>query len=78
MIELKKGKLDESENLVKLKEDYFRVQLSNPKKRSALSTKRFYEDVITDEVVFKKSYRSYKTTKLTSLKVTQINIKFIR
>ena len=24
MIELKKGKLDESENLVKLKEDYFR------------------------------------------------------
>ncbi len=78
MIEFKKGKLDESENLVKLKEDYFRVQLSNPKKRSALSTKRFYEDVITDEVVFKKSYRSYKTTKLTSLKVTQINIKFIR
>ena len=78
VIEFKKGKLDEEENLVFLKEDYFRIQISNPKKRSALSTKRFYSDVILSDKYFKQSYRSYKVGSLTSLQVSQINTEFIR
>ena len=77
VIEFKKGKLDEEENLVFLKEDYFRIQISNPKKRSAMSTKRFYGDVILSDKYFKQAYRSYKTTSLTSLQVSQINTEFI-
>ena len=77
VIEFKKGKLDEEENLVFLKEDYFRIQISNPKKRSALSTKRFYSDVILSDKYFKQSYRSYKLGSLTSLQVNQINTEFL-
>lgn len=78
VIEFKKGKLEEEENLIFLKEDYFRIQISNPKKRSAMSTKRFYGDVILSDKYFKQAYRSYKTTSLTSLQVSQINTEFIR
>ena len=77
VIEFKKGKLDEEENLIFLKEDYFRIQISNPKKRSALSTKRFYSDVILSDKYFKQSYRSYKVGSLTSLQVSQINTEFL-
>tara|TARA_A100001011_G_scaffold354986_1_gene397850 strand:+ start:898 stop:1356 length:459 start_codon:yes stop_codon:yes gene_type:complete len=78
VIEFKKGKLEEEENLVFLKEDYFRIQISNPKKRSAMSTKRFYSDVILADKYFKQAYRSYKIKSLTSLQVSQINTEFIR
>ena len=44
VIEFKKGKLDEQENLLSLKQNYFRIQISNPKRRSAISSKRFYGD----------------------------------
>ena len=77
VIEFKKGKLEEEENLIFLKEDYFRIQISNPKKRSALSTKRFYSDVILSDKYFKQSYRSYKVGSLTSLQVSQINTEFL-
>ena len=77
VIEFKKGKLDEQENLLSLKNDYFRIQISNPKKRSPMNTDRFYSDVITSDASFKKSYRSYKTTKLSALKVTNIKLNLI-
>ena len=77
VIEFKKGKLDEQENLLSLKSDYFRIQISNPKKRSPMNTDRFYSDVITSDGSFKKSYRSYKTTKLSALKVTNIKLNLI-
>ena len=77
VIEFKKGKLDEEENLIFLKEDYFRIQISNPKKRSAMSPKRFYSDVILSDKYFKDAYRSYKAKSLTSLLVSQINTEFI-
>ena len=77
VIEFKKGKLDEEENLIFLKEDYFRIQISNPKKRSAMSPKRFYSDVILSDKYFKDAYRSYKAKSLTSLQVSQINTEFI-
>ena len=77
VIEFKKGKLEEEENLVFLKEDYFRIQISNPKKRSAMSTKRFYSDVILADKYFKQAYRSYKTTKLSTLKVTNIKLDMV-
>ena len=76
--DFKKTELDEVENLISLKEEYFRIQISNPKKRSAMSPKRFYSDVISADKYFKEAYRSYKLTKLTSLKVTQINMEFIQ
>ena len=72
VIEFKKGKLNEQENLVYLKEEYFRIQISNPKERSAFTTKRFYSNVVTSDKIFVGSYRSYKTTKLSSLKVSNI------
>ncbi len=78
VIDLKKTKLDEIENLINLTEDYFRIQISNPKKRSAMSTKRFYSDVILSDKFFKEAYRAYKMGKLTSLKVTQINIELVK
>ena len=76
--DFKKTELDEVENLISLKEDYFRIQISNPKKRSAMSTKRFYSDVVSSDKYFKEAYRSYKLTKLTQLKVTQMNMEFIK
>ena len=76
--DFKKTELDEVENLISLKEDYFRLQIANPKKGSAMTPKRFYSDVISADKYFKESYRSYKLTKLTSLKVTQINMEFIQ
>ena len=78
VIDLKKTKLDEIENLINLTEDYFRIQISNPKKRSAMSSKRFYADVILSDKFFIEAYRSYKLSKLATLKVTQINTKFIQ
>ena len=76
--DFKKTKIDEVENLISLKEEYFRIQISNPKKRSAMSPTRFYSDVISSDRYFKESYRSYKLNKLTSLKVTQMNMEFIK
>ena len=78
VINFKKGKLDEQENLVKLKEEYFRIQISNPKKRSPLSPKRFYGDVVTADNRFMESYRKYKTTKLSALKVINIHIDMVQ
>ena len=78
VINFKKCKLDEQENLVKLKEEYFRIQISNPKKRSPLSTKRFYGDVVTADNRFMESYRKYKTTKLSALKVINIHIDMVQ
>ena len=78
VMDFKKTKLDEVENLINLTDDYFRIQISNPKKRSAMSTKRFYSDVILSDKFFKEAYRAYKIGKLTSLKVTQINTQFIQ
>ncbi len=78
VVDFKKTKVDEVENLINLTEDYFRIQISNPKKRSAMSTKRFYGDVVSSDKYFKEAYRAYKLSKLTSLKVTQINTEFIK
>ena len=75
--DVKKTETDEVENLISLKESYYRLQIANPKKRSAMTPKRFYSDIISSDKYFKESYRSYKLTKLTSLKVTQINTQFI-
>ena len=75
--DVKKTETDEVENLIGLTESYYRLQIANPKKRSAMTPKRFYGDIISGDKYFKQSYRSYKLTKLTSLKVTQINTQFI-
>ena len=77
VIEFKKGKLDEEENLISLKESYFRIQISSVKKRSPMSTKRFYSDVVGSDNVFRKAYRSYTISKLTALKVTNINLDLV-
>jgi len=77
VIEFKKGEIDSEENLISLKEDYFRIQIANPKKRSPFTTTRFYNDIIKADNVFKQAYRSYKTTKLTALKVTRIKLDLV-
>ena len=77
VIEFKKGKLDEEENLLALKESYFRIQISSVKKRGAMTTKRFYTDVVGADTIFKQSYRSYKVTKLTALKVANIKLELV-
>lgn len=77
VIDFKKGKLDEQENLVMLKEEYFRIQISNPKKRTPMTTKRFYSDVISSDKIFKNAYRSYKRTKLSALKVANLHLNMV-
>ena len=72
VIDFKKGETG-VENLIALQEDYFRIKIANPKERSAFTAKRFYSSVVSSDKVFRKSYRSYKTTKLSALKVTNIN-----
>ena len=72
VIDFKKGETG-IENLISLQEDYFRIKIANPKERSAFTTKRFYSGVVTGDKAFVESYRSYKTTKLSALKVTNIN-----
>jgi len=76
--DFKKTEMDEVENLISLKESYYRLQIANPKKRSAMTPRRFYSDVISADKYFKQGYRSYKLSKLTSLKVTQINLEHIQ
>ena len=71
VIDFKKGETG-VENLVALQEDYFRIKIANPKERSAFTAKRFYGSVVSSDKVFRKAYRSYKTTKLSALKVTNI------
>ena len=75
--DFKKAKVNETEDIINIKEEYFRIEISNPKKRSAMSPNRFYSDIISADKYFKQAYRSYKLTKLSSLKVTQINSEFI-
>ena len=53
--DFKKTKIDEVENLISLKEEYFRIQISNPKKRSAITPQRFYSDVISGDKYIKES-----------------------
>ena len=77
VIEFKKGKVDEQENLMKLKESYFRILISSKKKRTPMTTKRFYGGVITSDDVFKNSYRSYKVGKLSSLKIANIYLDLV-
>ena len=72
VIVLKKGETG-VENLISLQEDYYRIKISNPKERSAVTAKQFYSNIILGDNVFKRAYRSYKTTKLSALKVTNIN-----
>jgi len=70
-IDFKKGSTG-MENLIALKEDYFRIQISTSKDPTFLTSERFYSDVISADNVFKQAYRSYKVDMLSSLKVTSI------
>ena len=72
VIDFKKGETG-VENLISLREDYFRIKIANPKERSAFTAKRFYSNVVTSDKIFVGAYRSYKTTKLSALKVTNIH-----
>jgi len=65
------------ENLIALKNDYFRIRITTAKDPSPMTTKRFYSDVVSADNVFKQAYRSYKSSKVTSLKVTSIIEKLI-
>ena len=71
VIDFKKGGTG-FENLIALKEDYFRVQISNTKARSHMTSKKFYDNIILADNVFKQAYRSYKTDILSALKVINI------
>jgi len=77
VIEFKKGKVDEQENLMKLKESYFRILISSKKKRTPMTTKRFYGGVVSSDKVFRSAYRSYKVGKLTALKVANIHLDLV-
>ena len=72
VIDFKKGETG-VENLIALREEYFRIKIANPKERSAFTAKRFYSNVVTSDKIFAGAYRSYKTTKLSALKVTNIH-----
>ena len=76
VIAFKKG-VHGQENLIALQEDYFRIQLSVTKKRSFMSPKKFYSNIILADNVFTRAYRSYKTDKLSALKVTNIKEEYI-
>ena len=76
VIAFKKGEHGQ-ENLIALQEDYFRIQLSVTKKRSFMSPKKFYSNIILADNVFTRAYRSYKTDKLSALKVTNIKEEYI-
>jgi len=77
VIEFKKG-VHAQENLIALKEDYFRIQLSVTKRRSFMSPKKFYSNIILADNVFIGAYRSYKTDKLSALKVINIKEEYIQ
>jgi hypothetical protein len=77
VIDFKKGETG-VENLISLREDYFRIKIANPKERSAFTAKRFYGSVVSSDKVFRKAYRSYKTNKLSALKVTNIKEEYIK
>ena len=77
VIEFKKG-VHGQENLIALREDYFRIQLSVTKRRSFMSPKRFYSNIVLADNVFTRAYRSYKTNKLSALKVINIKEEYIK
>ncbi len=75
-IDFRKGETG-MENLVRLKEDYFRIKISHPKEPTDMDNDRFYHDIIKADNVFVRSYRSYKTPKLSSMKVISIQEEYI-
>ena len=77
VIEFKKGKIDSKDELITLQETYFRVQISSKRKRTSMTTERFYSSVVGGDNAFKQAYRSYKTTKLSALKVTNIKLDMV-
>ena len=77
VIDFKKGETG-VENLIALQEDYFRIKIANPKGRSALTAKRFYSNIVLADNVFTRAYRSYKTNKLSALKVINIKEEYIK
>ena len=76
VIDFKKGETG-VENLISLREDYFRIKIANPKERSAFTAKRFYGSVVSSDKVFRSAYRSYKIGKLSALKVANIHLDLV-
>ncbi len=71
VIDFKKGETG-MENLISLKEDYFRIRITTPKARTPMTNDRFYKDVVQNDNEFVLSYRSYKAGNVNSLKVVTI------
>ena len=71
VIDFKKGETG-AENLIALKEDYFRVRITTPKFRTSMTNDKFYKDVVQNDNEFVLAYRSYKVASVNALKVTNI------
>ncbi len=63
----------EFENILKLREDYTRLQLSNRRRASSVDGKLLYNTVMPRDVYFRNAYRTYKLSTVTSLKLVNYN-----
>ena len=65
------------ENLLKVKEDYIRVQLSSRLKAAAFSAEHLYNRVFPLDVALKNAYRSYKLENVNSLKAVDYQLEIL-
>ena len=65
------------EKIPGISSDFTRVQISSQRRRSNVTPERFYEKVITEDPVFKSSYRHYKIDALKNVSLIDINQEFI-
>ena len=64
----------EYENLIKLTEDYQRVQISSRLKASAFNAQTIYKMIMPRDVSYKEAYRSYNLEKVASLKIVNLKL----
>ena len=62
------------ENLIKLKEDYQRVQIASRLKARAFTAQTIYKMVMPRDMSYKEAYRSYNLEKVASLKIVNLKL----
>ena len=61
------------ENILRVKEDYPRLQLSNKRRASSVDGKLLYSTVMPRDVYFRNAYRTYKLSIIGSLKLVNFD-----
>ena len=65
------------EKIPGISSDFTRVQISSQRRRSNVTPEKFYEKVITEDPIFKSSYRHYKISSLKNVALIDLAEEFV-